>query len=42
MVVAYHRIGDTFPVGTLKAMIADIAWTDADLHRLGLLHEKPH
>lgn len=41
VVVAYHRVGDTFPIGTLKAMIADIGWSDADLRRLGLLHDKP-
>ncbi len=41
MVVAYHRIGDTFPIGTLKAMIADIGWSDGDLRRLGLLSGKP-
>ncbi len=37
VVVAYHRLGDTFPIGTLKAMIADIGWSDADLRQLGLL-----
>lgn len=37
IVVAYHRVGDTFPIGTLKSMIADIGWSDADLHRLGLI-----
>lgn len=36
VVVAFHRVGDTFPIGTLKAMIADIEWTDEDLRRLGL------
>ena len=36
VVVAYHRLGDTFPVGTLKGMIDDIGWSDADLVRLGL------
>jgi predicted RNA binding protein YcfA (HicA-like mRNA interferase family) len=36
VVVAYHRVGDTFPIGTLKSMVADIAWTDEDLQRLGL------
>ena len=40
-VVAYHRIAETFPIGTLKAMITDIGWSDVDLQRLGLLHEKP-
>ncbi len=37
LVVAYHRLGDTFPIGTLRAMIADAGWTEADLRRLGLL-----
>jgi predicted RNA binding protein YcfA (HicA-like mRNA interferase family) len=37
VVVAYHRLGDTFPIGTLKAMIEDIGWSEADLRRLGLL-----
>jgi predicted RNA binding protein YcfA (HicA-like mRNA interferase family) len=36
VVLAYHRISDTFPIGTWKAMIADIGWTDDDIHRLGL------
>lgn len=36
VVVAYHRLGDTFPTGTLKAMIADAGWAEEDLHHLGL------
>jgi predicted RNA binding protein YcfA (HicA-like mRNA interferase family) len=36
VVVAYHRVSDAFPIGTLKAMIADIGWTNDDLRRLGL------
>jgi predicted RNA binding protein YcfA (HicA-like mRNA interferase family) len=36
VVVAYHRLRDTFPVGMLKAMIADIGWSEEDLRRLGL------
>lgn len=36
VVVAYHHLSDSFPIGTLKAMIADIGWTDQDLQRLGL------
>ncbi|MGD0012478.1 MAG: type II toxin-antitoxin system HicA family toxin [Terriglobia bacterium] len=36
VVVAYHRLSDTFPIGTLKAMLADIGWTDEDLRRLDL------
>jgi predicted RNA binding protein YcfA (HicA-like mRNA interferase family) len=37
VVVAYHRLSDTFPIGTLKAMIADAGWTEDDLKRLKLL-----
>ena len=37
VVVAYHALSDTFPVGTLRAMIADAGWQDEDLRRLGLL-----
>jgi predicted RNA binding protein YcfA (HicA-like mRNA interferase family) len=37
VVVAYHRLSDTFPIGTLKAMLADIGWTDEDLRRLDLV-----
>jgi hypothetical protein len=35
--LAYHATSDTFPAGTLKGMITDIGWTDADLRRLKLL-----
>ena len=34
VVVAFHRVGDTFPMGTLKAMIEDADWSEADLVRL--------
>ena len=37
VVVAYHALSDTFPIGTLKAMIADTGWTEDNLRRLGLL-----
>jgi predicted RNA binding protein YcfA (HicA-like mRNA interferase family) len=37
VVVAYHAAGETFPVGTLRAMIADAGWQDDDLRRLGLV-----
>jgi len=37
VVVAYHSLSDTFPVGTLKAMIADAGWVEEDLRRLGFL-----
>jgi predicted RNA binding protein YcfA (HicA-like mRNA interferase family) len=36
VVVAYHGLNDTFPIGTLRAMIADAGWQDEDLQRLGL------
>lgn len=36
VVVAFHAWGDTFPVGTLRAMLADAGWQDEDLQRLGL------
>jgi predicted RNA binding protein YcfA (HicA-like mRNA interferase family) len=37
VVVAYHALSDTFPVGTLRGMLADAGWGDEDLQRLGLL-----
>lgn len=37
VVVAYHALSDTFPIGTLRAMLADAGWSDDDLRRLGLL-----
>ncbi len=36
VIVAYHSLGETFPIGTLKAMLDDIGWDVADLERLGL------
>jgi len=36
VVVAYHHAGDTFPIGTLRAMVTDAGWSDEDLRRLGL------
>lgn len=36
VVVAYHRLSDTFPFGTLHAMVADAGWRDDDLERLAL------
>jgi predicted RNA binding protein YcfA (HicA-like mRNA interferase family) len=36
VVVAYHGLNETFPMGTLRAMIADAGWEDDDLRRLGL------
>ncbi len=37
VVVAYHALNDTFPIGTLRAMIADAGWKDEDFRRLGLV-----
>lgn len=37
VVVAYHRLSDSFALGTLKAMIADVGWSEDDLKRLGLI-----
>ncbi len=35
--VSYHKRSDTFPIGTLKGMVADARWTEDDLRRLGLI-----
>jgi predicted RNA binding protein YcfA (HicA-like mRNA interferase family) len=35
--VIFHRAGDTFRPGTLRGMITDASWTEADLRRLKLL-----
>ena len=37
VVVAYHRLGESFPIGTLGAMIADVGWSEEDLKRLGFV-----
>jgi predicted RNA binding protein YcfA (HicA-like mRNA interferase family) len=37
VIVAFHGFSDTFPIGTLRAMISDAGWQDADLLRLELL-----
>ena len=37
VVIAYHRLSDTFPVRTLRGMVADAGWTGEDLQRLDLL-----
>ena len=37
VVVAYHRLGDTFPIKTLVGMIADAGWDYEDMRRLGLV-----
>lgn len=36
IVVGYHRLSDTFPIGTLKAIIRDAGWKEVDFSRLGL------
>lgn len=36
VVVAYHALSDSFPIGTLRAMIADAGWQEEDLQRLEL------
>lgn len=37
VVVVFHRPGDTFPPKTLRGIIQDTGWTEADLRRLGLM-----
>ncbi len=37
VVVAYHHLSDTFPIGTLKGMVNDTIWTEDDLRRLKLI-----
>jgi predicted RNA binding protein YcfA (HicA-like mRNA interferase family) len=37
VVVAYHALSDTFPIGTLRGMLADTGWRDEDLQRLDLV-----
>jgi predicted RNA binding protein YcfA (HicA-like mRNA interferase family) len=39
VVLAYHALSDTFPLGTLRAMIQDAGWQDEDLRRLSLTVE---
>lgn len=34
--VAYHRLSDSIPVNTLRAILADAGWSEHDLVRLGL------
>jgi predicted RNA binding protein YcfA (HicA-like mRNA interferase family) len=36
VIVAAHRLSDTFPIGTLRAMIEDAGWSEHDFERLGL------
>ena len=35
--VAYHKLSDTFTIGTLQRMLHDTRWSEDDLRRLGLL-----
>jgi predicted RNA binding protein YcfA (HicA-like mRNA interferase family) len=35
--IPYHRLSDTFAIGTLKALVKDLGWEDEDLKRLGLV-----
>ena len=37
VVVAYHHLSDNFPMGTLRAMIADAGWDEDELRHLGLI-----
>ncbi|MXY22615.1 MAG: addiction module toxin, HicA family [Dehalococcoidia bacterium] len=37
VVVAYHRLGDTFPIKTLSGMITDARWEYEDMRRLDLV-----
>jgi predicted RNA binding protein YcfA (HicA-like mRNA interferase family) len=36
VLVAHHALGDTFPSGTLHAMLNQTGWTEDDLVCLGL------
>lgn len=35
--VHYHKGSDTLPLGTLRQILDATRWTEAELHRLGLL-----
>ena len=37
VVVAYHALADTFPIGRLKRMVSDAGWTQEDFRRVGLV-----
>lgn len=37
VIVAYHRLGDTFAPGTLNTILKGTRWDDKDLQRLGLI-----
>ena len=36
IVVAYHHLSETIPLGTLYSIIEEAGWSDEDLIRLGL------
>ena len=36
-IVPYHKLSDTFPIGTLRDIISAVKWTEDDLRRLGLV-----
>ncbi len=36
VIVAYHHLGETIPIGTLLSIIDDAGWSNEDLIRLGL------
>ena len=36
VVVAYHHLGETIPIGTLEAIIDSAEWSEKDLIRLKL------
>ena len=40
MAVHYHRSGQTFPPGTLNAMLQDAGWDANDLKRLKLVPKR--
>ena len=37
IVVPYTHLSDTFPIGTLRQIIAAAGWTEDDLRRLDLI-----
>jgi predicted RNA binding protein YcfA (HicA-like mRNA interferase family) len=37
VVLAYHGLNDTFPIGTLRRMISAAGWKEEDLERLELI-----
>ncbi len=39
--VPFHRSGTTFKRKTLHSILRATGWTDADLHRLGLIMSPP-